>query len=557
MKILFFIFGILLILAAIFAKQIGIDNDSGWGAGRVLILEAGGLLVFVGVVIHLFEGWARRVAGNFTALVHDTISRPVRIAIASLMAAVLVLTSYVWFIQLNQRSAAREYDYYIELAKGFKDGNLYLADTPSAALLALNNPYDYFQRREMNVDDFPWDVSLYKNRFYIYWGPVPALLVSILSRDQLSRTGDFHLALVFACGLFIYSALLIANFWHRSLQNTPAWLLGLLLTVVGISAPLTIMLKGAKVYEAAIFGCQFFLVGGCFWAYSSFYGDKPVIWKLALASAHWALAAGTRIIVLPAVLFCAFFTVVYIVKVFKIDAANMRLTLFAAGTVPLAFAGLGLAWYNWARYDSIFEFGLTYQLANIDYTNFQNVFTLQRIPQNLSLYFFHPLKVVSRFPYLSRIEYLPSNDRLAGLIYIAPYVFLLPLISLFRWINHLWLSKGVFSKDADELPSETWLFFTLTGSGLLSLAIILSYYFVAMRFMADFMPMLMILTTIHIGRESNRLKKKPALTKILMITAASLAMVTITANILLAIPGSGTSFMVNQLNTFSKFLGLK
>lgn len=557
MKKLFLSFGILFILAAGFAKQIGIDNDAGWGPGRVLILEAGGLLVLAGVGIHFLGGKAASLSNNIAAFINNRISRPLRIAIVSLTAAAIVLTSYGWFIQLNQRSAAREYDYYIELAKGFKDGNLYLADEPSPALLALGNPYDYFLRREKNVDDFPWDVSLYKNRFYIYWGPVPALLVSILSRELLARTGDFHLALAFASGLFIYSALLIANFWRRSLHHTPAWMLGICLLAVGISAPLTIMLKGAKVYEAAIFGYQFFLIGGFFWAYTSLQDNNPVIWKLALASIHWAFAAGTRIIVLPAVLFCAAFTGIYLLKVFKTETSKARLTLLMALFAPLVLAGLGVAWYNWARYDSIFEFGLTYQLANIDYTNFQNVFSLGRIPQNISLYIFHPIKLASRFPYVARIEYLPSNDRLAGLIYIAPYLLLLPLILLFRLVNNLWLSKRLNIQDTNYSRSEKWLFFALTGSGILSTTVILSYYFVAMRFMADFMPIWMILTTLYVGREYDALDQNPGRRKILMIAAISLAILTITVNMLLAIPSSGTVFMVNLINAITKFLGLK
>jgi hypothetical protein len=549
--------GTLLVIIALFARQLRIDNDEGWGRGRIIILGIGIILVLAGMVIHFIRDKLAILSSNISVLINNSFNRPIRITIASLIAAAIVLTSYSWFIQLSQKNARQDYYYYIELAKSFKDGHLYLADKPSPALLSLSNPYDYFLRRQKNIVDFPWDVSLYKNRFYIYWGPVPALLISIFSREQLSRIGDFHLALVFACGLFMYSTLLIATFWQRSLQNTPAWILGALLLAVGISTPLTIMLKGAKIYETAIFGGQFFLMGGFYWAYSSITDNKPVTWKLALASIHYAFAAGTRIIILPAVLFCAVFTLIYIFRVFRIDIIKARLTLLMAMAAPLALAGLGLAWYNWARFDSIFEFGLKYQLANIDYTYFQDIFSFQSIPQNAYLYFIHPIKIVARFPYISRIEYLPSNERLAGLIYMSPYFLLLPLISLSRPINNLWSSKSLFMKTPNKNSSENWMFFALTGSGFLATTIILSYYFVAMRFTADFMPIVMVLTTIHIGREYDLFYQNPRLRQALILAATSLAFITISANILIAIPNSSSTIILYKISAISRFLGLK
>ena len=40
--------------------------------------------------------------------------------------------------------------------------------------------------------------------------------------------------------------------------------------------------------------------------------------------------------------------------------------------LPIAICGIGLAWYNWARFGSVFEFGLRYQLTSTDYLNSGN-----------------------------------------------------------------------------------------------------------------------------------------------------------------------------------------
>lgn len=234
----------------------------------------------------------------------------------------------------------------------------------------------------------------------------------------------------------------------------------------------------------------------------------------------------------------------------------MLLPAMAVVSFPLIIAGLGLGWYNWARFDSIFEFGLTYQLANADYTNFQNIFSTSRISQNVNLYFTHPIKILPRFPYLTRIEYVNSNDRLAGLVYISPYFFLLifPLLQLTR---NLFSLKKIFSSDAQNNVPDHWLFHALLGSGLISLLIILSYYFVAMRFMEDFMPALMTAITIQIGREYDALREKNIRRIILTFIVVLLAGITLTASFLLAVPAEGIGFAVNALNAISKLLGLK
>lgn len=55
--------------------------------------------------------------------------------------------------------------------------------------------------------------------------------------------------------------------------------------------------------------------------------------------------------------------------------ASPAQTLIAA-VLPLLAGGAALAWYNWARFGSIFEFGIRYQLANVDYTQFKGSFGL-------------------------------------------------------------------------------------------------------------------------------------------------------------------------------------
>lgn len=553
MKKLLVISGIVFAFGAIFATQVGLDNDAGWGRGRITLLAIGIALCLTSLFLHIFgEKLVERWVKTRTAF-DNAVSRDAKIIIATAISLILVLSSYVWIVQLGQRDVNNKYNYYTELASSFKDGHVYLKDKPSAALLALDNPYDYYLRKREGVEDFRWDASLYKGKFYLYWGPVPAVLLMLFSKSWLSRIGDFHLTLAFACGLFIYMALLVSSFWRKSLTKSPAWLLGFILIVIGFATPTTIMVKDARIYNAAIFGAQFFIIGGCYWAYQSLLKERLSLGLLAFASLHWALAVGTRVIILPAVGFSAGLTLFFIYKVFSLKTIKEFVSLLIAMGSPLAMVGFGLAYYNYARFGNILEFGLTYQLGTVDYINFHDIFSFSRIQQNLNLYFLYPVKILSQFPYLYRVEYVNSNDRMAGLIIVVPFVIL--ALPLFRLLRSIPSQANKLHSSLYSLP-ENWLIFLFAGSWGGVFFLMMAYYFVAMRFVLDFMPALLGFIAIQAGRDYEELGNKLFLRNSLVFAVLLLGIITIIANFLLAVPKSGISFAVNLTHSISKLIGL-
>lgn len=390
----------------------------------------------------------------------------------------------------------------------------------------------------------------------MYWGPVPSLILTIFSKAQLSDIEDYQIALAFACGLFMYAMLIISTCWNRQLQSIPIWVPIICLLAVGFATPISIMLKDSRIYEASIFGCQFFFIGGCFWVYSALNNGRPVLWKLALGAIHWALAAGTRATIIPVISFTAFTTLIYIYKTFKPVTLKSYWPIAVALILPLMLAAYGLGWYNWARFGSIFEFGIKYQLTNVDYNIFTISFSESYIQGNLYNYFVHPFKLSTRFPYITRIEYLPSNDRMAGLIYLSPYILLLaaPLLRIF---NRLGRTNSNFPKQQEKEDSGDWLITIFAGSTTIAMLLILSFYFVTMRYIADFMPSLLLLTTIQLGREFRQSNRTNISWGILSGITITLAVLTITSNVLVATPQSGMEFMYNLINSMSKLAGLK
>lgn len=537
------IFGCILLAVAVFAKQLGIDNDDGWGTGRITLL-AFGLIINLAVILSIY------VPKKF-AKINQIIFDEMYIIIATIIVGIV----YFWVAQLNISSTQDNYNYYSELAKSFKSGQTYLAEKPSDALLALENPYDYNLRNEANVEDFPWDVTLYNQKFYLYWGPSPALLISAFTQAQLSQIGDRHLVAVFALGLFIYTALLVLLFYKRSLPNAPGWLMGLLVLVVGLTAPVTIMLQESTVYPIAVFGSQFFFIGGCFWIYLTISNNKLAVLNLIIAGIHWAFAIGTRITITPAILWSAGITIAYIYVTYKPSVKEVLISIAAIG-IPLLLAVTGIGWYNWIRFGSLTETGFTYTLTGTNYTIFKKVFAVEYIGRNFYNYFFHPLHIRSQFPYLFRIEYIYTSERLGGLIFIAPFIIfaLLPILS---GIRKLQLTRYRFNYFKIKSNPELWLIYTFAGSTIISMMIILTFFWTEMRYLEDFMPSLLVFTVVGIGGKFRELNHDTNLRRIFLLCIAILGIITIILSTLVALKSGSLIFWTELGNTVLKILKIK
>ena len=146
-----------------------------------------------------------------------------RVFIFTPLAILLVITAYVWFISFGSWSKwPVTSNYYDQLATAFEHGSLSLEIKPNQTLVALPDPYDPSARAGLN---YPKDVSLYKGKYYLYFGPVPALILSIIKRiGLLNKFGDQDIVFVFVSGIFIFQSLMILKIWKRFFQNIPVWI---------------------------------------------------------------------------------------------------------------------------------------------------------------------------------------------------------------------------------------------------------------------------------------------------------------------------------------------
>ncbi|HTP00024.1 MAG TPA: hypothetical protein VMJ64_01520 [Anaerolineales bacterium] len=411
-------------------------------------------------------------------------------------------------------------DYYDRLARALVSGRLYVKEAPHPALLALANPYDPDARKGIpglvpEATDTIWDMAMYRGRVYLYWGPVPSILLAPLKAVLPVVVGDQTLTFALLLGAFACSSLILLRLWRHFFSDTPSWTLvgGMLLLAFANPAPW--LLLSPRIYEAAIAAGQFFLMGGLYLVISAF--DRPSVsnWRLALAALAWVCAAGSRATLAVCVLYLAIAVLLWLSwsqSGFKRPRAAWPTVMWF--TVPLLAGALLLAWYNYARFGSVFEFGFRYELTMLDQNRYRAVlFSPIYLRPNAYLYMLNPPDVSSQFPFIRPVwngDYVRSfneavhgiynAERIIGVMYAAPFLLfglIVPAVLLARLAGRS--GSALNATLASGEPPEhllDWLLVTLTGLAVLELLLIFLLFYSTMRYFMDAAPTLLILSIL-------------------------------------------------------------
>lgn len=435
--------------------------------------------------------------------------------------------------------------FYDPLAVAFANGGLALEEKVDPSILSLTNPYDPKERRKL---EFPMDYSLYNGKYYLYFGPVPALPLTILKFFGLGTTGDQYLVFSFITGLFIFQSLLVIRIRNQFFPTIPFWMVPLSIIFAGLIAPLPRMLTDGRVYETAIAGGQCFFLAGFYFIITTLGEQNRPAWRFIVAGICWALALGSRLIqVLPigfVILMLVFFAIRMYIQTKSFSKATYPLILVG---LPLALGILVLGWYNWARFGNAFETGISYQLTTPNLQKYHDVlFSPLYILPNTYNYLAAPPKVNSVFPFLQSIRgrgnllfpfiELPKvyyTRSMTGIFYSTPFV-------VFAGISIL--AAPFLKKSGEDSPSGSdddpyllkWLLFSLLGAFLMAFTFIVSYFWVETRFFTDFTPSLVLLSIVGFWLGCHYLVRFPVIQKFFIAIGISLMLISvISSNLLL------------------------
>ncbi len=259
--------GLVGIFLAIFAYSLGFDPIPDWGSSRVLLFFIG--LMLIGASIFLFM---RKPV--FTKLDH---TKGITL-FGHLWAAIFVI--YAFFITFGTFTDWRaSTQYYTLLADAFGKGQLHVDVEPGQALLEAADPYSPDIQRPFNDD--VWDLSLYNGKLYLYWGPVPALLLTPIQLIANTKIIDMYLVYFFLCGLLIFNSLILLKLWRLFFSNIPVQNVVISIFLIGLILPVLWSLNVPDVYEAAIGAGQFFLIGGIYFSRCAYYSGLADAWSFA------------------------------------------------------------------------------------------------------------------------------------------------------------------------------------------------------------------------------------------------------------------------------------
>lgn len=511
-----------IVLAMLFADQLGLDNNPVWGARRLFIFVIGILIL----AISLFHR-----ENNFIGRAFNTYIGQLYLAVGILSASIIII--YIWFVSIGLWTTwPNETSYYDLLATAFAHGQIALETQPDPALLTLENLYEPDNREGIPV---LWDASLYKGKYYLYWGPTPALLLALVKPFYAQPVGDKPLTFVFITGTFIFMTLLILELWKKHYLGIPRWAVLLGIAFAGLVNPMLYILIEARIYEAAIISGQFFLIGGIYWLFTAFYRLSPT--RLFLAGSFFALAVGSRTTLALPIMFLALTTLIWAIK----SGQGRAFTLITAFALPLILGAIGYAWYNYARFDSVTEFGLRYQLTSYNLSaSLDETFSLAYVPFNLYKTLFNPLEWRKTFPFLFPTRwagpswmqgnfqdfYLLLAEGITGIFVGSPFM-------VFGFLAGL-------NKDRNF----RWILICLTGSSLLTFFALQIFFFTTMRYMLDLVPALSLLAVIGFWQGFSLLKTRPIARSSLAVLGLVLCIYTIAISSVLPISGHLEAYKV-------------
>ena len=331
--------------------------------------------------------------------------------------------------------------YNVEFINSLKQGKVYLQTNPTEKFLELENPYDFITRGSTARDvDYKWDTAYYKGHFYIYFGILPAILIFLpynLITGQYLKISVVVLTfslLVLILLKEILLKLIVRYFKEIPFKNVFAYL------VIICSGTLVLYANGmSRIYELVIIAGLYFSLQGILFILKSLESEKNKHINIFWGSLFLALSVACRptdllisIIILPYLLYLF----IKYIKNIKENKINL-LKLILAVAIPYITVGISLMYYNYIRFENVFDFGAKYQLTINNMMELGS--RIFAIPTGIMANLFKVPNFVPYFPFITH-----SNDYLSfygsyyienligGLFMIAPICFFIFYIFKFN-----------------------------------------------------------------------------------------------------------------------------
>ncbi len=345
-----------------------------------------------------------------------------------------------------------------------------------------------FPNRMIGSAPYLLDASYYEGKYYLYFGPVPALLL-LLPYHLIT---GYDLPEPIAATFFVTLGLTLSVLWlyvlaTRVLRLDPAPLaFGLCILALGLVNVAPATLVRPLFYEIAVGAGYAFTQASLLAVTLAFIRSGQSLRWLAIASLFAGFAAGSRPNLIVGAAFLLPLSVAGIWLRSERSPRTLILLLGAAG-LPVALMVGGLLGYNYARFDRWFEFGNNLQLgANPHGFGF----TLANFWHNLQLYYLTVPSIDWYFPFFAPGTEPPRPEGYFGVEEAHGQLVLIPAIILALVIGAA-RRTGLFRAD-----TGMWIIAITLVATLVNFALVASSGVRTNRYMMDFQPGLVVMIAL-------------------------------------------------------------
>lgn len=296
---------------------------------------------------------------------------------------------------------------YEVITESFLEGHIYFDYEIDDALKKIDNPYNPDQRNQNNVD-FHWDHSYYNGKYYMYFGVVPVILVFLPFRIITGVPLTTYHATQLFVALFIIGLFLVFYELAKKFFNNISLSVYLYLSVAFSVMSIFYSIATPALYCTAITsGLATIIWGLYFWIKAIWDCEKrslSIVYS-SVGSLLGALTFGCR----PPIALGNIIILGLMIYYLKNKNFKHKWIDVLSFSIPYVIIACLLMVYNYARFNSFFEFGQSYQLTSVDVKNTPNLFNTPSIVGKIKVlvtYFENFIKYLFEF---SGIRQLTSN----------------------------------------------------------------------------------------------------------------------------------------------------
>lgn len=327
-----------------------------------------------------------------------------QVMIVALVVVLFVLLGYFLTSshKLFDEGSKPHHQQYKELAHVLKEGEVALKDMPSEGLLNAPNPYDTIYLQANGIE-YKADYAYYNGRYYVYFGIVPEILLYypyylITGNDLPNHVATFVFYSIFVLGVFI----LLRELIYRYFKEVTFVSYILMAASIIISGTFAYIYFTADLYSVPIMaGLGLTLLGLGLWMYAIRTTNPQKLVLYFIGSLLMAMVVGCRP---QMILFSALAIPLFWEEVIKKRQLFSKKSIAhtVAICLPYLLVAIGIMYYNYQRFGSVFDFGATYSLTNND-MNLRGI-SISRMLLGLGSFLFQMPYINGVFPFLQSVD---------------------------------------------------------------------------------------------------------------------------------------------------------